>query len=134
MKLASVLSSVAGPKGFKTKFHYNKDWNLSSFISLAKSPSALRPNSTITRIETSREKERLFWFWSLRPNSTITRIETGRAKSACNYLQDFKTKFHYNKDWNKKLRYSKSKLLHFKTKFHYNKDWNKQCLKHQPKR
>ena len=43
----------------------------------------------------------VYYFYStLRPNSTITRIETSFFEAQKGYLSVFKTKFHYNKDWN----------------------------------
>ncbi len=64
------------PQGFKTEFHYNKDWNEFASSFRDKGAKTLRPNSITTRIET---------------NATLVFTDkTG----------NFKTEFHYNKDWN----------------------------------
>ena len=61
---------------------------------------------------------------TLRPNSTITRIETKDNRGYRPYVPLFKTKFHYNKDWNEEKLADRNREFFFKTKFHYNKDWN----------
>ena len=61
---------------------------------------------------------------TLRPNSTITRIETYLGENINTWKFFFKTKFHYNKDWNFGQFDGRRDSFLFKTKFHYNKDWN----------